>query len=142
MTTKSQKRKAVNELVSAKIETPLTGNSQSIDPVLGTSKSPKVHTENLEQMKSFLRKEIMSDLTKVLAENEKELLKLIAPVAKKLSAITVPEETDSESENVLATATSTPIKTETTATTHKTTPVNSRNNIIFFSLNYSNSRAK
>ena len=55
------------------------------------------------------------------------MLKLIAPVAKKQSALTVPEETDSESENVPATATSTPIKTKITATNHKTTPVNSRN---------------
>ena len=81
---------------------------------MGTSKSPKVHTENLEEMKSTLRKEIMSDLTKILAENQKEMFKLIAPVAKKQPALTVPEETDSESENVPATATSTPVKTKTT----------------------------
>ena len=55
------------------------------------------------------------------------MLKLIAPVAKKQSALTVPEETDSESENALATATSKPVKTKTTATNHKTTPVNSPN---------------
>ena len=69
----------------------------------------------------------MSDLTKILAENQKEMLKLIAPVAKKQSALPVPEETDSQSENVPATATSTPIKTKTTTTNHKTAPVNSRN---------------
>ena len=110
MTTRIQKRKAVEELVSAEIETPLAGNSQNINLVAGTSKSPKVHTENLEELKSTLRKEIMSDLTKILAENQEEILKLIAPVAKKQSALTVPEETDSDSENVPATATSTPIK--------------------------------
>ena len=63
MTTGSQKSKAVEELVSADIKTPLAGNSQNINPVAGTSKSPKVHTENLEEIKSTLRKEIMSDLT-------------------------------------------------------------------------------
>ena len=86
-----------------------------------------MQNENLGEMKSTLRKEIMSDLTKILAENQKEILKLIAPVPKKQSALTVPEETDSESENVPATATSTPVKTKTTAGNHKTTPVNSRN---------------
>ena len=88
MTTRSQKRNAVEILVSAEIETPPTGNSQNINPVAGTSKSPKVHNENLEEMKSTLRKEIMSDLTKILAENQKEMLKLIAPVAKKQSEVT------------------------------------------------------
>ena len=82
MTTRSQKRKAVEELVSVEIETPLAGNSQNINPVVGTSKSPKVHTENLKEMKSVLRKEIMSDLAKIVAKNQKQMLKLIAPVAK------------------------------------------------------------
>ena len=71
MTTRSQKRKAVEELVSAEIETPLAGNSQNTNPVAGTTKSPKVPTEILEEMKSALRKEKMSDLTKILAENQK-----------------------------------------------------------------------
>ena len=62
MTTRSQKRKAVEGLVSAEIETPLAGNSLNINPVVRTSKSPKVQTENLEEMKSALRKKIMSDL--------------------------------------------------------------------------------
>ena len=131
MTTRSQKRKAVEELVSAEIDTPLAGNSQNINPVVGTSKSPKVQTENLEEMKSALRKEIMSDLAKILAENQKEMLKLIAPVAKKQPTLTVPEETDSESENVPATATSTPVKTKTTTANPKITPVNSCNRSLF-----------
>ena len=71
-------------------------------------------------------KEILSDLTKIIAENQKEMLKLMAPVAKK-QTLTVPEESDSESENVPPTVTSTPVKSKTTATTLKTTPVNSRN---------------
>ena len=127
MTTRSQKRKTVEQLGSAEIETPIAGNSQNTNPVVATSKSPKVHTENLEEIKSTLRKEIMSDLAKILAENQKEMLKLIAPVAKKQPVSTVPEEIDSESENVPATATSTPVKTKTTTVNPKITPVNSRN---------------
>ena len=83
MTTRGRKKKAVEELVSAEMENPLAGSSQKKNPVAGTSKSPKVHTENLKEMKSTLRKKITSDLAKILAENQKEMLKLIAPVAKK-----------------------------------------------------------
>ena len=127
MTTRSHKRKAVEELVSTEIETPIPEANQNLNPVAGTSKSPRVLTENLEEIKSSLREEIMSDLTKILAENQKEMLKLIAPTSKKQTIITAIEETDSESENVPENATSTPIKTRTTATTRKITPVNSRN---------------
>ena len=79
MTTRSQKRKAVDELVSTEIEIPMPEASQNLNPVAGTSKSPRVPTENLEEIKSSLRKEIMSDLTKILAENQKEMFKLMAP---------------------------------------------------------------
>ena len=127
MTTRSQKRKATEELVSTEIDTPMPETSQNLNPVVGASKSPRVLTENLEEIKSSLRKEIMSDLTKILAENQKEMLKLIAPTTRKQTVITASEETDSEFENVPINATSTPIKTKTTATTHKTSPVNTRN---------------
>ena len=127
MTTRSQKRKAVEELVSTEIETPIPETSQNLNPVAGTSKSPRILTENLEEIKSSLRKEMMSDLTKIIAENQEEMLKLIAPTSKKQTVITASEETDSESENVPESATSTPIKTKTIATTRKITPVNSRN---------------
>ena len=131
MTTRSQKRKAVEELVPTEIETPIPETNQNLNPVAGTSKSPRVLTENLEEIKSSLRKEIMSDLTKILAENQKEMLKLIAPTVKKQTIITATEETDSESENIPENATSTPIKNKTTATTRKITPVNSRNSRLF-----------
>ena len=52
MTTKSRKRKAVEEVVSAETETPLDGHSQNTNPLAVTSKSPKVHTENLEEIYS------------------------------------------------------------------------------------------
>ena len=131
MTTRSQKGKAVEELVSTEIETPIPETNQNLNPVAGTSKSPRMLTENLEEIKSSLRKEIMSDLTKILAENQKEMLKLIAPTSEKQTITTATEETDSESENVPENTTSTAIKTKPTATTRKITPVNNRN-ILYF----------
>ena len=72
----------------------------------------------------------MSDLTKILAENQKEMLKLIVAPVKKQTVIATTEETDSESENIPENATSTPIKNKTTATNRKITPINSRNTSI------------
>ena len=114
MTTRNQKRKAVEKLVSVDQETPLSGNNQSENLVAGTSKSPKFRSENLVEMKSTLRKKILSDLTKILAENQKEMLKLMAPVVKKQATLTVPGETNSESESVPIAVTSTPVKAKTT----------------------------
>ena len=47
----------------------------------GPSKTLRVKPENLDEIKTSLRKEIMSDLTKILAENQKAMLKLIAPLS-------------------------------------------------------------
>ena len=127
MTTRSQKRKAVAELVSGDFETSITENFPPETLVASSSKIPRIEPENLAEIKTSLRKEIMSDLTKILAENQKEMLKLIAPTVKKQTIITAAEETDSESENIPENTTSTPIKNKTTATTRKITPVNSRN---------------
>ena len=128
MTTRSQKRKAAEELISTEIETSLPENTPSVNPVAGTSKSPKITSDNLEEIKSSLRKEIMSDLTRILAENQKEMLKLIAPTTKKQHAIRSAEESDSDPDDIPENATSTPIRNKTTATASKTTPINSRNN--------------
>ena len=59
-----QKRKAVEELVSADQETSLSKNNQSENPVVGTMESPKVQTEYLVEKKSTLGKGIQSDFTK------------------------------------------------------------------------------
>ena len=72
MTTRSQKAKAVEELVSFVQEIPLGGNNQSENPVAGTSKSPKVRAENLEEIKYTFGKEISFYLTKILAENHRK----------------------------------------------------------------------
>ena len=73
----------------------------------------------------------MSDRSIILAENQKELLKLIAPVIKNPVTLQNLENSDSEPDNVLPNTASTPIKTR--ATTSKTTPMNSRNNCHCFS---------
>ena len=126
MTTRSQKRKAVAELVSGDFETSVAENSSSENLVASSSKVPRMEPENLIEIKTSLRKEIMSDLTKILAENQKEMLKLIAPLNKKQTVHTNVQDSDSEPENVSVTRTSTPVKIHT-ATNFKTTPVKSRN---------------
>ena len=68
-----------------------------------------------------LRKEIMSDLTKSLADNQKEMLKLMAPAIEKTSIVQNLENSDSKPNT-----TSTPFRSKTY--TSKTTAINSRNN--------------
>ena len=68
----------------------------------------------------------MSDLTKILAENQNEMLKLIAPLNKKHPVSLNIYDSDSESENMSVARTSTPV-TAHTATSSETTPNNSRN---------------
>ena len=129
MTTRSQKRKAVAELVSGDFETPVVEDNLAENLVAGHSKNPRVETESLEEIKTSLRREIMSNLTKILAENQEEIFKLIAPLNKKRSASVNIQDSDSEPENVSVARTSTPVKANT-ATGSKTTPVNSRNRVI------------
>ena len=129
MTTRNQKRKAVAELASGDFETPVVENNSNENLIAGPSKNPRIETENLKEMKTSLRKEIMTDLTKILAENQKEIFKLIAPLCKKCSISANIQESDSEPEDVTVARTSTPVKTNT-ATGSKVTPVNSRNNCI------------
>ena len=57
MTTRSQKKKAVEELASADLETPLSGDNQTEIPLSGTSKSSRIQAENLKEIKSTLKKE-------------------------------------------------------------------------------------
>ena len=72
MTTRSQKRKTVAELISQDSETPVNENIPSEDLIAGPSKTLRIEPENLDEMKTSLRKEILSDLSKILAENQKE----------------------------------------------------------------------
>ena len=113
MTTRSQKRKAVAELVSGDFETSITENFPPETLVASSSKIPRIEPENLAEIKTSLRKEIMSDLTKILAENQKEMLKLIAPLNKKQTVYMNAQDSDSEPENVSVARTSTPVKIHT-----------------------------
>ena len=73
-----------------------------------------------------MRREIMTDLTKIFAENQKEMLKLIAPLNKKQPVCPNVQDSDSEPESISVARTSTPVKINT-ATIPKTTPNNRRN---------------
>ena len=115
MTTRSQKRKAVAELVSGELETSVAENSQSKNLTAGPTKTLRVEPEILNEIKTSLRTEIMSVLTKYLAENQKEMLKLIAPLYKKLPVYPNEQDSDSESENISVARTSTPVKSNTAA---------------------------
>ena len=70
---------------------------------------------------------MLSDLTRILAENKNEMLKLIAPAVKKSADLQNLEDSDSEAENAFPTTTLTPIKSETT--TSKITLITSRNSV-------------
>ena len=73
MTTRNQNRKAVEEVVSHDLETPIAGNNQTLILVAGLSKSPRIQPQNLDEIKTSLRNEILADLTEILAENQKEI---------------------------------------------------------------------
>ena len=83
MSTRSQKRKDVAELVSGESEVSTAGNNQTESYVAGPSKSLKIQSAKLDEIKTSLRKEITSNLTKILAENQTEMFKLTAPAVKK-----------------------------------------------------------
>ena len=128
MATRSQKRKAVAELVSGEFEASVAVNIQFENFIADPSKTISVEPENLDETKTSLRQEIMSDLARMFAENQKEMLKLIAPMSKKQPIHPNDHDSDSESENISVARTSTPI--ETNATSSKTTPNNNRNTLM------------
>ena len=74
----------------------------------------------------------MSDLAKLLAENQKEMMKLVAPITKRSSAHQNAQDSDSQTENISVARTSTPVKTNTAIP--KTTPINSRNKMVHNSI--------
>ena len=85
-----------------------------------------IEPENLDEIKTSLRRKTLSDLSKILAENQKEMLKVIAPLSRKRTTCVNDQDSDSELENISVARTTTPVKT-TIATNIKTTPINSRN---------------
>ena len=77
-------------------------------------------------MKTSLREDIMSDLNKLLAKNQKVMLKLLTPTVKKLTNLQNFEDSDSETENAHPTSIA-QVKSKTT--TSKTTLLGSRNRV-------------
>ena len=126
MTTRSLKGRAIAELASGEFETSESENIPSGDLITSSSKAPRTEPENLDEIKTSLRKEILADLTKILTENQKEMLKLIAPLSEKRPVSTSVQDSDSGPEDASVAGTSTPVKT-ITATSSSSTPVNSRN---------------
>ena len=61
----------------------------------------------------------------MLAENQKEMMKLVALITKRSSTHQNAQDSDSETENIAVARTSTPVKTNMAAS--KTTPINNRN---------------
>ena len=59
MTPRSQKRKAVAELVSGDFEASITVNNPPENLVASSSKSPRIQPENLDEIKTSLNKEIV-----------------------------------------------------------------------------------
>ena len=86
MTTRSQKIQADAELVSGNFQASVVRKSPSENLIASSSKSPRVQPQNLSEIKTSLRKEIMSDLANMLADNQKEMLKLLAPLKKKTTS--------------------------------------------------------
>ena len=125
MTTRSQKRKATTEVASGQLEASFVETNQVENCVASTSKSPRIQTENLDEIKTCLKREIRADLTKILGKNQKQMLELITPAVRKPNAVQNLDNSDSETETLLPNPTSFPIKTK--ATTSKNTPVNCRN---------------
>ena len=76
MTTRSQNRKGTTEVASGELEAFSAETYQVESCVASTSKSPRIQTENFDEMKMCSWREIMADLTKILAENQKQLLEI------------------------------------------------------------------
>ena len=65
MTFRSQKKKAVEQLISGgEFETSEAGNETVETQIAGTSKSPKLHSGNIDEINTSLRKAILSGLKK------------------------------------------------------------------------------
>ena len=72
MTTRSQKRESVAEFSSGEFEASTSENNLVDNLVAGPSKSPKIQPERLDEIRMSLGREIMSDLTKIPADNQRK----------------------------------------------------------------------
>ena len=88
MITRSKKRKTVAGLASGDFEASVYENIPYEDLIAGRSKTLRIEPENLDEIKTSLRQAILSDLSKILAETQKEMLKLIASLSRKRPVLT------------------------------------------------------
>ena len=58
MTTQSQKRKAVKQIVSGEFESSFLGNNTTGNPNPGPSESPKLHFEDLDEVRTSRRQKL------------------------------------------------------------------------------------
>ena len=72
MKTRCQKKRAVAQLVSGDFEASVNESIPSEDLIAGPSKTPRIEPLNLDEKKTSLRKDILSDLSNILAENFKK----------------------------------------------------------------------
>ena len=79
----------MEELVSSDLETPIVESNPKENLGACPSKSQRVQSENPDEIKTSLRLEIVSDLAKILAEDQKEMVNLMAPFAKQTSPSTL-----------------------------------------------------
>ena len=87
------------------MEIPITERNSQENLVAGPSTSPRNNLEHLHETKTSLR---------FFAENQRELLKVIALTSKTQSIRLNVEDTDTETENALPPTTVTPVKTDFT----------------------------
>ena len=124
MAPRNQEKKAAEELVSRDMETPLAENNCEENLRAGPRKSPpRMQFENPV--------ELMADHSKILAENQKEMLKLIAPVTKTRDTHLDIEDLDSENETPVTLQhtynTLQPLLHQLKPSTRKNTPIFIRN---------------
>ena len=96
------------------LETLLADNNRDESLIEGPIKSSGLHLENRDEIKSSVRKKILSDHSKIIAESQKELSKLLAPTFKKAVNQLNLDGFNSETEIFSPETASTTTKSETT----------------------------
>ena len=105
-TTRSQKRKnaqlsADNDVSEGFISPAEVENSSLVEQdtsVVGPSKpkSPRVENSFLESLRASLKEEITSEINNLLAESQREMLKLLKPETRESVRINIDDETENE----------------------------------------------
>ena len=132
-TTRSQKRKNVqlsaDDDVSegfispAEVENPSLVEQDSSIAGPSKSKSPRVENSFLESLRASLKEEITSEIKNLLAESQREMLKLLKPETRENVRISIDDETENETRSFY-----TPTKSVRITSTQNNDTNSSRNN--------------